>query len=316
MPDFEMPETASERRDRWQRTLRAPRARRLLGIGLTGIVLATLAIVGVPALVDAQRGRDAVAVVERYAAEVAAGDVDAVLAAQTPDALDASDALLRGGVLTPAAPLEVDDVELLALRGPRAVVRVQHAIGPDGGASMVELLHHGGEWRVDEGLLGIAQLPYDVALALGAPEAEGRAWLLPGRYSLEPVTLGVVDVRATPFAVVPGERVDAVALASTTMAGTSVGVDAVRAWTAQHRATCDAACVPLGDETDVPPRLDWALDLESRSGTMTAIITTSVPSTSAEPSAVLTASFVDFDVVLADDLQSLAVTPVDPAAAP
>ncbi|SDH74277.1 hypothetical protein [Agrococcus jejuensis] len=316
MPDFEMPEAASERRGRWLRLPRGPRARRILGIGVVAAVLAALAIVGVPALVDQQRGRDAVAVVERYAADVTVGDVDAVVAAQSPDATQASDALLRDDLLTPAAPFAVDDVELLALQGTRAIVRVHHTIGPDDGASIVELVHRGGEWRIAEGLLGIAQVPHGLALALGDEALAGRAWLLPGRYSLEPVTIGVVDLRSNPFVVVPGERVDVFALAWPTMEGSSVAYTAVEAFVAQHRAACGDACSVLGADTGVPPSLEWDLDLASHSGTMTATITTEAPSANAEAMGPITASFVDFDVVLADDLQSLTVTPASPVAAP
>lgn len=316
MPDFEMPAVASERRGWRLRLPRGPRARRIVGIAVTAVLLAGLAIVGVPALVEQQRARDAVGVVERYAADVADGDVDAVVAASPPDAVEASDALLRDGVLMPAAAFVVDDVELLALQGQRAAVRVHHTIGPDDGESIVELLHHGGEWRIVEGLLGIAQVPHGLALALGDAAADGRAWLLPGRYSLEPVPLGVVDVRSNPFVVTPGERVDAFVLTSPTMEGSSVGITAVQALVAEYRAACGDACSGLGAETDVSPSLQWDLDLESRSGTMTATITTMAPSAVAEAMGPLTASLVEFDVVIADDLQSLTVTPSSPAAAP
>lgn len=228
MPDFEMPEEASERRGRWLRLPRGPRARRVVGIVVVAAVLSALAIVGVPALVEQQRGREALAVAERYAEAVAEGDLEALVTALAPDPVEASDALLHDGVLKPAAPFEVDELELLALRGPRAIVRVQHTIGPDDGASIVELAHR----------------------------------------------------------------------------------------SAEQRAACGDACAALGAETDVPPSLQWELDLASRSGTLTATITTMAPSATSEAMGPVTSTIVLFDVVLADDLSSLAVTPADPGTLP
>lgn len=316
MPDFEMPDEASEGRGGMARLPRGRRARRLVAIGVTAVVLATLAIVGVPALVEQQRGRDAVAVVERYAASVADGDVDAVVAASPPDTAEASGALLRTGALAPTVAFAVDHVELLDVQGARVEVRVRHAIGPDSGASVVALVDRGGEWRIVEGLLGVVDVPDALALALGDADAEGPTWMLPGRYGLEPVLLGVVEAHSTPFVVVPGERVDALVRASPTMEASSVGIAAVRAFIEEFRATCGETCPLLGAETDVPPQLDWELDLSTRTGTMTATITTMGPSAVADAMGPLTASFVAFDVMIADDLQSLTVTPADPVIAP
>lgn len=315
MPDFAMPPEASERRP--TRLPPGLAARRALGVGVVVAIVAGLVVVAVPAVRAQVRGGEAVAVAERYAQAVADGDVDAVTRALEPDASAGSDVLLRAPV-EPTAPFTVDDVRLVAVDGPRAMVRVDHGVGAERGSTRVALVERDGAWHVEEGLLGRVRMSDELALALDvAPGGADLAWSLPGRFGTERREVGAVGLPAASFSVLPGETTDAELALAPTMATSSLAIDALRA----HLAACGAAQVPgcpgLPVEIDVQaPIMTWDLDLASRGGSVDVALTLRALVEGGR-SQTFVAVDVVLDVALSDDLATAIITaPTSDAALP
>ncbi|GAA2173708.1 hypothetical protein GCM10009846_16730 [Agrococcus versicolor] len=306
MPDFAMPEEDAPRRAVPLRP-RGPRLRRGVGVAVVVAVVSALAIVGVPALVDQQRGRDAVATVERLADAVADGDVDAVLAAMPT--IDERGDVAAMDVVVPASGLRVEGVSLVRVDGDEAIVRVAHAVGPDRGSAEVRLEDRDG-WRVVEGLLALTDVDDVVARVLGGDVQPGPTWLLPGRYDLGTVGLGAVDLVPAAFAIVPpplgatlpAPTFDAVPSVQTA----SAALDRIEAVLAACALAPADGCPPVGaTPSDVPPFMGWSIDLAARSGTLDVEVTSSVAAQAAG-SAELVTTPMRFAVTLADDLGAVA----------